>query len=186
MNAPWLDLERLIAESPIKGAFLSPMIAHASPLFRFALWRQWDSKLPLLSIVMLNPSTGDARVDDHTVGRLIYFAKKHGYGGFIIVNLFAWRATDSHELLMRGFRSCLGPNNDEWIKAVCAGRDVLVAWGVGTYGGRVDEVLAIVQPIAVRLFSLGVNRDGSPPHPARLGNEVKMEPWKPVQQSIGE
>lgn len=172
----WHDIKALMEGEPIKGAVLSP---GAAPEYRFALWRQWDSVLPLLAIVMLNPSTADARTDDHTIARLVHYARQHGYGGFIVVNLFAFRATDPYALLMRGFRSCIGPNNDDWIKSVCQDRDVLVAWGVGTYGGRVDEVYALIAPVALRILSLGRNKDGSPPHPARLPNGVKMVPWAP-------
>jgi len=180
----WHDIPALLEEQPVKGAVLSPSVRGERSEWRFALWRQWDSNLPLLAIVMLNPSTADARVDDHTITRLIFFARKHGYGGFIVVNMFAWRATDPHDLLQRGFRSCVGPNNDEWIKAVCAGRDVLVAWGAGTYGGRTEEVYALIEPGAVRVLSLGANKDGSPPHPARLGNHVKLQPWQPAKREV--
>jgi len=68
-------------------------------LYRWWLLRVWDDRLPLLIIVMLNPSTADAERDDPTVLALIHFAKLWGYGGLRIVNLFAWRASQPAEML---------------------------------------------------------------------------------------
>lgn len=183
-TAPWLDLDLLMQEDPIKGAFLSSSNGGAPARFRFALWRRWDSELPTLAIVMLNPSTADARADDHTVRCLLRFARDAGYGAYIVVNLFAFRATDPFDLLKNGFRASEGPNNDDWIRAACTGRDVLVAWGGGTYHTRVADVLEIITPIATKILSLGVNKDGSPPHPARLDGRTKMVPWAPPVQKV--
>lgn len=180
-SAPWLDLDVLMDDDPIKGAFLSPSVGGAPPRFRFALWRRWDSEKPRLAVVMLNPSTADAREDDHTIRRLVHFSIDAGYGGFVVVNLFAYRASDPYLLLQNGFRASEGPNNDDWIRAACTGRDVLVAWGAGTYHTRVADVLAIITPIATRILSFGANKDGSPPHPARLENRTKMAPWAPKE-----
>lgn len=180
------DLPRLMTEEPIKGAVLLGGGGRSDKrhIWRMALWRQWDSRLPLLSIVMLNPSTADAREDDYTIVRLIDFAIRGGYGSFLVTNLFAYRATDPLDLLLRGFDRCIGPQNDDWIRAACTGRDVLAAWGaVGQCGGRPDKVWRIIKPVAARVLSLGTNKDGSPPHPSRLSKSVKMQPWSPAKEA---
>ena len=56
---------------------------------RYQLWRIWDPSLPLVLFVLLNPSVGDAAQDDPTLRRLLYFAKKFGFGGFYVGNLYA-------------------------------------------------------------------------------------------------
>ena len=62
--------------------------------YRYMLMRIWDLDLPKVCFVGLNPSTADAKEDDPTIRQLIEFAKSWNYGGFVIVNLFAMRATN--------------------------------------------------------------------------------------------
>ena len=75
-----------------KSAVLSPCWT-----YRYELTRRWSSR-PLVGWVMLNPSTADAEADDPTVRRCVRFANAWGYGGLVIRNLFALRATDPSEL----------------------------------------------------------------------------------------
>ncbi len=180
---PWLDLDAMMQADPVKGAFLTGVVSPGTPsLFRMALWRVWDSALPMLGIVGLNPSRADAREDDHTVRRWLHFARFNGYGGFIVTNLYAYRATDPLDLVSFGLASAVGPNNDDWIKAVCAGRDVLVCWGANP-GGRTDAVYELISPIATRVLCLGRTKDGHPMHPARLTNDIRFAPWAPERRS---
>ncbi|MEW9699074.1 DUF1643 domain-containing protein [Paenibacillus sp. SI8] len=48
--------------------------------YRYSLLREWDSSLPRVLYVMLNPSIADAEIDDQSIKRCIYFAKKFGFG----------------------------------------------------------------------------------------------------------
>lgn len=148
-----------------RDAFLS-----ACGLFRYRLSRVWDDALPLLVFVMLNPSTADALIDDHTVRKCIGFAKRLGYGGILIVNLFAYRATDPADLRAAGWQ--VGPDNDgHIIDAVTGpGRAVVCAWGAEARGlARVVDVLDLVAtwadspPLALKLTA-----DGVPRHPLML------------------
>jgi hypothetical protein len=49
--------------------------------------------------VMLNPSTADAEVDDPTIRRCMSFAKREGYDGIEVLNLYGLRATKPKHLL---------------------------------------------------------------------------------------
>ncbi len=62
--------------------------------YRYTLVRNWDSSLQRLAIIGLNPSTADAVKDDPTIRRCKHFAQAHGYGSFVMLNLFALRSTD--------------------------------------------------------------------------------------------
>ena len=62
--------------------------------YRYSLWRVWDAGLPSLAWCLLNPSTADAEREDATTRRLRGFCRAWGYGGYLLVNLFALRATD--------------------------------------------------------------------------------------------
>src|SRR5437868_12651695 len=60
--------------------------------FRYRLTRQWGEGAAL-PFVMLNPSTADAEQDDPTIRKCVGFAKRMGYDGIEVVNLYAYRAT---------------------------------------------------------------------------------------------
>ena len=59
--------------------------------YRYSLTRRFADGLDLV-FVMLNPSTADADKDDPTIRRCCGFADRMGFGGIIVVNLFALRA----------------------------------------------------------------------------------------------
>ena len=91
--------------------------------YRFALYRVWDWTKPWLVYVLLNPSTAGAEVNDPTSRVCVGRAKKLGYGGIIMVNLFAWRETDSRLLGAtrlgygneRIVKDLVGADNDRYI-----------------------------------------------------------------------
>ena len=61
--------------------------------FRYTLTRTWDTTLPSVAFIMLNPSVANAEDDDPTIRRCIGFAKSWGKGKLLILNLYAYRAT---------------------------------------------------------------------------------------------
>src|SRR5207237_5457574 len=63
--------------------------------YRYRLWRRWDAARPVVAFVMVNPSTADAGRDDPTIRRCIGFARSWGYGRLEVVDLFAYRGTDT-------------------------------------------------------------------------------------------
>ena len=83
-------------------------------IHRYALYRVWDESKPLIMLIGLNPSTADENKDDPTIKRCVSFAKHWGYGGLIMVNIFAYRATDPRK--MKKATDPVGPDNDKWIR----------------------------------------------------------------------
>src|SRR5437868_14686902 len=67
-------------------------------MYRYSLLREWCADSPRVAFIMLNPSTADDRKDDPTIRRCIGFAHSWGFGVLEVVNLFAYRATDSSKL----------------------------------------------------------------------------------------
>ena len=117
---------------PLHGAVVSD-----DGLYRYILTRTWDRSLPALVFCMLNPSTADATVDDPTIRKCIGFAQRLGYGGIIVVNLFAYRATKPRELYAQlAAGSTLGDAARE--ARVAVGRDL----GTGALGWAVPVVFA--------------------------------------------
>lgn len=149
-------------------------------LYRYHLWRVWDKQLPILAFVMLNPSKADAEVDDPTIRRCLGFARRDGYGGISVRNVFALRATNPADLLCHP--DPVGPDNEQHLAACRAPllTRFVVAWGSRFGGERLRSayksaavVLAVQKP-----YCLGVTKSGDPRHPVRLRTDAEMVPWK--------
>ena len=139
-------------------------------VYRYSLRRVWEPSTPLVMFVGLNPSTADETQDDPTIRRCIGFARKWSFGGMIVVNLFAYRATNPREL--RCVADPIGPDNDTW---VMRGQEetalVVAAWGNGgIYRGRAEEVL----PMLRHPHALAINKTGQPAHPLFLPRKVNL------------
>lgn len=144
--------------------------------FRYLLSRQWSDD-PLLLFVMLNPSTADALLDDPTIRRCAGFAHAHGFGGFQVVNLFAYRATDPRDLRRAGWP--VGLDNDEEIEAAARRCDeICVAWGAveprSRAESRVQEVMPILRASGKQVQCLRVTRGGHPQHPLYLPSASRL------------
>lgn len=166
-------------------AFQSGATISDCGLYRYHLWRVWDDEKPTLCFVMLNPSTADAAEDDPTIRRCIGFAKRDGYGGISVRNLFALRATNPAELSKA--KDPVGPDNDKHLFMSCAlisrlshRARLVAAWGKLPSGrllrARAQRGINIVRVNAPHC--LGVNKDGSPKHPLYLAN-TPMTRWLP-------
>lgn len=157
-----------------KGALLSP-----SRTYRYILSRSWcSSSTPnQLIVIGLNPSKADARVDDPTVKKLIFITRRFGYNALMLLNLFAYRATDPKELLK--VEDPIGPMNNEILESYCSGiGDIVLAWGNGgTYMERGREVMNMLLPTNKLLKCFGKTGQGHPCHPLYLPKETKIVPW---------
>lgn len=145
--------------------------------YRYNLWRTWDGALPLCGWVMLNPSTADETKLDPTLRRVLGFSRRWGYGGFVIRNLFAYRATDPRELVVAD--DPVGPENDAWLVSLTTEVDmVVVGWGTGRYpriGKRWERVAEILAP--ARPVCLARAKDGMPVHPLYQRADVTPMRW---------
>lgn len=140
--------------------------------YRYDLWRIWAKRKPMCSFIGLNPSTATETEDDPTVRRCINFAKKWGYGGMFMLNLFGYRATNPDD--MKRQDDPVGPDNDKVIlQRMSESGLIVVAWGVhGKHNGRDASFLNWVKPI--ELHCLGTTKRGFPKHPLYL--EKKLDP----------
>ena len=137
--------------------------------YRYWLRRHWDPILPLCAFIGLNPSTADARSDDPTLRR--NFAKDWGYGSLLMVNLFAWRATDPGELERVA---------DPVVPAQICGCDepgrrptLSSRPGATASLGRARAVEAWLRD----LQCLGVTAQGMPRHPLYCARTARPKAW---------
>lgn len=136
--------------------------------YRYRLSRLWDTRVPRLIFIGLNPSTADATSDDPTVRRLISFAREFGYGAFDLLNLFALRATDPRKLQEHSHP--VGPENDDWLFGQVG--DVVVCWG--TPGVYLDRGRYVANRIKQQLYCFGINQNGTPKHPLYLPKDTVL------------
>ena len=125
-----------------KGAVISPCRK-----YRYQLERIWDIERKYAVFIGLNPSTADAVNDDPTIRRCMRYAYDWGYGGVVMLNLFAFRATKPRDMF--NTYDPIGPLNDEFLISN-SNYDrigiVVAAWGThGTYFGADKKVIDLLK-----------------------------------------
>lgn len=133
--------------------------------YRYFLRRIWDNTKIRVLFVMLNPSTADALIDDRTIQSCVRLCDALGFGGFEVVNLFAYRATDPEELF-----ECddpIGEENDNFIASAIGRCDLTIcAWGSHkSVEKRRMRVLEMALRRRPAVFCFAKNKDGNPKHP---------------------
>lgn len=161
--------------TPESGAVIS-----ACGQYRYALWRIWDDCRPVMSFVMMNPSTANAADDDPTIRRCVGFAKREGCGGIYVTNVFALRSTDPAAL--SSHPDPFGPENEKHLLGadrVSMMTQLVVAWGARKGGRRLAHYYkkAAVILVTQSPHCLGVTRDGDPCHPLYLANSTPLVRW---------
>lgn len=166
---------------PSTGAEFSPCRQ-----YRYALWRHWEwtSHANCVMFIGLNPSTADEQTNDQTIKKCIGFAKRWGYGGIYMLNLFAWISTIPEGMYLRP--DPIGPGNDE----AFAYYRTRVGLVVAAWGGSVpnqwraklkwhERIKQVSDAIGRPLYCLGRTNDGSPRHPSRVAySRTPREIWE--------
>lgn len=160
--------------------------AYFSPCGQFRYWflENWGPG-EWLVWVMLNPSQAGRQGADGTIQtdptatRVRGFSERFGFGGFIIVNLFAYIATSPADLRRAGWP--VGPDNSAaigWMLSACLPRPspVVCAWGANAAGR--SEGPAMIQRIrnaGHRPVCLDTTNEGIPKHPLYLPYSLKLK-----------
>lgn len=136
--------------------------------YRYSLTRYWDDSKPVVCYIGLNPSTATASDSDHTMTKLATAAKMMGFGGMVLVNLFAIRskdpsAIDSTDSLKRE------TNNDYIKQSAQKAEAVFAVWG-GTGAEYTDRIAEVVELVDKEICVLDLNQDGSPLHAGTRGS----------------
>jgi hypothetical protein len=145
--------------------------------YRYLLTREWDSSLPGVGFVMLNPSTADAARDDPTIRRCTGFARAWGFGAVTVGNLYAFRSVRPSDL--PATEDAVGPGNDAALDAIFSSNaSVVAAWGSHpAVAHRLRALRARVLDNKVSLYCLGTNVDGQPRHPLYIPRGLLPMPY---------
>lgn len=131
--------------------------------YRYKLWRIWDDDLPIAMCIGLNPSTANEHSNDQTIKYLIKMLTKLGYGGFYMMNLFAYISSKPNALLTCS--DALGDNNNKLDEVTLLCNDVIACWGNFKQAhDRIEEVL----PKYPNALCFGKNKNGTPYHPLAM------------------
>lgn len=155
--------------------------------YRYVLTR---GEPPYALFCGLNPSTADATQDDPTIRRCLGFAERFGCSGLIMVNLFAFMATDPGDLRTAGKRGVdvVGPENDRHLAEYAAKAKVrIAAWGSSVNFARGAFLWAHGRDFAAwqalvehgPVHALGVTLGGQPRHPLYLSADAPLRDFSP-------
>jgi hypothetical protein len=153
----------------------------ADGVYRYELRRTWDPTQEHVGWIMLNPSTADAHVDDPTIRRCIGFAKGWGYGGIVVRNIFALRATNPRALL--GHPDPIGPDNQAClVDGITHAGITVCAWGAwGALHDRGEQIRQAFTESGAVLYHLGLTKNGAPRHPLYLPGAATPIAWRGEQ-----
>lgn len=141
--------------------------------YRYELHRTWDESRPKVLFVMLNPSTADAELDDPTIRRCIGFAKTWGYGGIMVGNMFAYRATDPNELKNMPVDPEVNDiNHQVLMKMHWAAKETVFAFG------NPPVYRNLPMNGMNRTYHLGLTKAGNPKHPLYLKGDTQMQEFE--------
>ena len=146
--------------------------------YRYQLREIWDASQPLVLWLLMNPSVACTEYSDPTLRRTGNFARTWGYGGQLIGNVHAYRATDKNRLLE--VTDPVGPENDQMILAMAAEAKIIVL----AYGQPPKALRARGQELVSRLRHhpnlsyLRLAQDGTPVHPLYLPSNLRPKPYR--------
>lgn len=171
---------------PLRGAEFS-----LDRRYRYRLWDKWERER-YVCFLMLNPSTADETKLDPTLRRCRGFAKSWGFGGFVVVNLFAVVSADPKILLTH--EDAVGDvermttigrtvNNSAVIIEECKNADIVVAgWGAFPEARkRAKDVMEMLDSWG-RIHCFGVTKEGHPKHPLYLCRDLRPTPFAKVDR----
>jgi hypothetical protein len=146
--------------------------------YRYQLREVWNPALPLVLWLLMNPSVACIEYSDPTLRKTGTFARSWGYGGQLVGNVHAYRATDKDRLLE--VADPLGPENDRMILDMAAqAQTVVLAYGQPPrpLRQRGQDVVALLSGHP-GLCYLRLAKDGTPVHPLYLPKSLSPQPYR--------
>ena len=145
--------------------------------YRYQLREIWDESKPLVMWLLMNPSVACIDYADPTLIRTGKFARSWDFGGQLVANVHAYRATDKNRLLE--VKDPVGPKNDEMIlKMANEAKTIVLAFGQPPkmLRSRGQDLITLLQHHS-GLSYLRLSQDGTPSHPLYLPSDLTPQPY---------
>ena len=145
--------------------------------YRYELREIWEPSGPLVLWLLMNPSVACVDFSDPTLRKTGKFARSWGFGGQLVGNVHAYRATDKNRLLK--VKDPVGPENNPMILQMATEAEtVVLAYGQPPKAlrQRGNEVVALLSGHP-RLCYLRLSKDGTPIHPLYLPETLTPQPF---------
>jgi hypothetical protein len=156
-----------------------PVDSHVTAVFsdcqqyRYQLREIWDPARPLVLWLLMNPSVACLDYSDPTLRKTGKFARAWGFGGQLVGNVHAYRATDKTRLLQ--VADPVGPENDRLILEMAAeAQTVVLAFGQPPQALRPrGQQLTQLLRHHPGLSYMRLSKDGTPVHPLYLPDVLR-------------
>lgn len=154
--------------------------------YRYQFSSEWGNGGKTVTFVMLNPSVGNQKQVDPTLQKCIAYAKRWGYDGLNVVNLFAYISTDPAELKHQ--IDPVGPDNDRHVlEAIQNSEKVIAAWGQSIRTDfvktRIRETLELLSSVDVYALELTICEE-FPKHPLYLRGDLTPRLFYPATRKV--
>lgn len=141
-----------------------------------------DGEKPLISIG-LNPSTADEKKPDMTISKIIGFANRFGFDSFIMLNLYAQRATFPDNLDIKLDKIKHSQNISKITEQLKKYDEIniLASWGEkikkrGYLINCLKDINSALQNFKVNWLQIGgLTKSGHPRHPSRAAYELGFQ-----------
>ena len=141
--------------------------------YRYQLREIWDESKPLVLWLLMNPSVACTDYSDPTLRKTGKFSRTWGFGGQLVGNVHAYRATDKSRLLE--VNDPVGPKNNQMILEMAAqAKTIVLAYGQPPQAlrARGQELVSLLRHHP-DLCHLRLAQDGTPVHPLYLPSTLR-------------
>lgn len=163
-NEPLIPIRDLAGPS---GAVFDP-----TNTYRWLLWRRWNISKGMVMFIGLNPSRAGEFRHDPTIRRVAGFAKRWGFGGMFMMNLFSYISTDPDNLQTWEEQNFF---TDQWLDHIALESDAIVfCWG------RFKEARERSLEVMAKFpgaYCIEHNKDNTPVHPLFAPRTWKMKSY---------
>ena len=167
----------MVHQSNLYGEACMDAVFSEDKKYRYVLRRTWKTGRGMVAFIGLNPSTATETSNDPTVSRCIDFAKRWGFSGMYMLNLFGLRSTNP--TLLYEVRDPVGIDNDRYIFETLGDVRLIVAcWGNhGDLHNRSEEFYDLLRWKGFDLKCFKVTRKGEPIHPLYIKKNQQLQKY---------
>jgi len=166
----------------IKSSTIEASVNITEDNYRYWLKRVWDTNKEIGVFIALNPSKATELKCDQTMCNINNLALQWGWGGFYILNLFAYMSTEKNKL--QTVVNPIGSENDENIQNICQKQNtIVVSWGEEKpvlVKNRAKEVKDYLRSLNKDIYCLSKNKTSGYKHPCIINLSDYEKPTKTI------